>query len=731
MGAKNIGNLKVSIGADTKNLSKGIGRAKMMMRSLGRVAKVTAIASGAAFAAASVGMVSMTKNGLGFVDAQAKMARSVDGTIDGLRALQIAGGDAGVEIGVMNGAIQMMGKRLSEAAREGTGPASDALKVLGLNARELMDMDVDARFGAIADRINEMGLSAQDAAGIMREFGVRSNEVSLALLQGSGAIRSARGEVEKFGLSLSDGMAADVERANDAMSRISFVFEAMRNQLAVQLAPLLEELSINFQNASQAGGPLQSAVSMLVDAFGNLATVILSPAFVESAVLFGTTIANAVAGLGRLMVVLAGNAELAGLAMVALGGAMVFFSGPIGWAIAAVAAGVGLLSTKLGTSATAADTAEAAEKRLVDALALLDTSNATAAASGDILIQTHIDEARSAVEAAKAQLALARSRQAAGEALLNQNALTADGNSGYSEAMADQVAAQNARLDAELAQLGKYQIILEGFERSKFPTQGTRPAPASPADEPADTSDPLGAEKMTRDLAALFSQLDPAAAGVARVKVAMQLLTEAKMAGLITDEQYIERAGQIHEVLGKIPGASGAAAAGLAALAAAQAAAGDATTTAADDIDGALGSLIGQLDSGSDAARKFAVEMVKIFAIRGISKILGGGDWMSGPLASIPGNALGTNNWRGGLSWVGEQGAELMNVPRGAQIIPNNKIGGMGGGGGGFTYAPVIDARGASLEAVNELKQAMRIDAAQFSGKVEQAIARAKTGRRL
>jgi hypothetical protein len=577
-----------------------------------------------------------------------------------------------------------------------------------------------------------MGLSAQDAAGIMREFGVRSNEVSLALLQGSGAIRSARGEVDKFGLSLSKDMAASVERANDAMSRISFVFEAMRNQLAVQLAPLLEELSINFQNASQAGGPLQSAVSMLVDAFGNLATVILSPAFVESATLFGTTIANAVAGLGRVMVVLADNAEIAGLAMVALGGAMVFFSGPIGWAIAAVAGGVALLSTKLGQSATAAETAEAAEKRLVDTLALLDTSNATAAASGEVLIQTHIDEARSAVEAAKAQLALARSRQAAGEALLNQNPLTADGNSGYSEAMADQVSAQKTQLDALEAQLGDYQGILEGFKRSQFPTQGTHPAPVSPAgDGGGGGSDPLGAEKMARDLKALIATLDPAAAGVSRVKAAMQTLTAAKMAGLITDEEYIERAGQIHDVLGKIPGASGAAAAGLSALAAAQAAAGDATTTAADDIDGALGSLINRVDSGADALRNFAVELFKIFAIRGISKIMGGGDWMSGPLASIPGNALGTDNWRGGLSWVGERGPELMNVPRGAQIIPNNKLGGMGAGGANVTYAPVIDARGASLEAVNELKQAMKIDAAQFSGKVEQAIAKAKTARRI
>jgi len=32
-------------------------------------------------------------------------------------------------------------------------------------------------------------------------------------------------------------------------------------------------------------------------------------------------------------------------------------------------------------------------------------------------------------------------------------------------------------------------------------------------------------------------------------------------------------------------------------------------------------------------------------------------------------NAGGTSNWRGGLTWVGEQGPELVNLPRGAQVI--------------------------------------------------------------
>ena len=39
----------------------------------------------------------------------------------------------------------------------------------------------------------------------------------------------------------------------------------------------------------------------------------------------------------------------------------------------------------------------------------------------------------------------------------------------------------------------------------------------------------------------------------------------------------------------------------------------------------------------------------------------------------IGGNAEGTNNWRGGLTWVGEKGPELINLARGAQVFSNPK----------------------------------------------------------
>lgn len=48
----------------------------------------------------------------------------------------------------------------------------------------------------------------------------------------------------------------------------------------------------------------------------------------------------------------------------------------------------------------------------------------------------------------------------------------------------------------------------------------------------------------------------------------------------------------------------------------------------------------------------------------------------------VPGfNAKGTDNWRGGPTWVGEEGPELVNLPRGSQVIPNHRLGSQSGGG--------------------------------------------------
>src|SRR3546814_10087112 len=69
---------------------------------------------------------------------------------------------------------------------------------------------------------------------------------------------------------------------------------------------------------------------------------------------------------------------------------------------------------------------------------------------------------------------------------------------------------------------------------------------------------------------------------------------------------------------------------------------------------------------------------------------------IQGNINSVPGNANGTSFWGGGLSWVGERGPELVDLPRGARVTPNN------------------DLAGRSEEHTSELQSLMRISYAVF-----------------
>lgn len=64
----------------------------------------------------------------------------------------------------------------------------------------------------------------------------------------------------------------------------------------------------------------------------------------------------------------------------------------------------------------------------------------------------------------------------------------------------------------------------------------------------------------------------------------------------------------------------------------------------------------------------------------GLWGMIGGG--LGAIFKGIPGFADGVNNFGGGLAWVGERGPELVNLPRGASVIPNHALGGFGGSGG-------------------------------------------------
>ena len=278
-----LGDLTVRIGANTEGLRRGaseaqstLGRLQRRMRDVARRAARMGAAAGLAGGALTAALV---RRGLESVDAQAKLARSLGGTIDALRATQIAASDAGVSSDQLGNAMERLNQRIGEA-RRGSGRGAEALERLGLSAEELSGMDLDERMAAVSDAMREKGLSADQTADELRQLGIRNSEMIDFMRQGGDAIRDAKGEVDDFGLSLSAVDAAQVEAANDAMDRIGMMMESITQELAVQLAPIIQGIADLFSDAGrEAGGfgnQVSSAVDTGVDAFAFMADAVES-----------------------------------------------------------------------------------------------------------------------------------------------------------------------------------------------------------------------------------------------------------------------------------------------------------------------------------------------------------------------------------------------------------------------------------------------------------------------
>ena len=83
-------------------------------------------------------------------------------------------------------------------------------------------------------------------------------------------------------------------------------------------------------------------------------------------------------------------------------------------------------------------------------------------------------------------------------------------------------------------------------------------------------------------------------------------------------------------------------------------------TSVVGTITGALNGIIGIINGIISAAKKAGEALSSM-----------GNGVSAGGLHGVGRNASGTPNWRGGWTTVGEKGPELMNLPRGTQIVPH------------------------------------------------------------
>lgn len=256
-------------------------------------------------AAAGAAGVAMIRSGLQTIDAQAKLAQSMQTTVESIQTLTWAGELAGVSMGEIEQATKKLTTRLSEAAT-GSGSAVEALERLNLTAAGLQAMPLDQRIVAIQEALTSLVPEAEQAAVASNLFGDRA---ALAFLRIDPAtLREAAQDVRDFGVAVSASDAAQIERTGDALARLSLIGVGLTNRLTAAVAPALEAVANALADMARATGPVGIAITVLFDNLGRLATY----ARTFAAVMAGRWVAGlaaaalSVRGLATALVVLRG-----------------------------------------------------------------------------------------------------------------------------------------------------------------------------------------------------------------------------------------------------------------------------------------------------------------------------------------------------------------------------------------------------------------------------------------
>src|SRR5699024_1937079 len=198
-----IGALRVVIGADTTGLQRSLrdaGDRTADFKKQALVAAAAIAAIGTAAAAAGAKLVGLAREEMNVIDSQAKLARAIGGTVNGLRAFKLAAEDMGID-GV-EASLNRMNRRLG-AAEFGAGAAAASVKMLGLDLKDLADMDIQDRKASIADTIQASEMSAQQAARHLQNLGFEQRGVAELFMRGGDAIRSSTDALDKYGLAVS------------------------------------------------------------------------------------------------------------------------------------------------------------------------------------------------------------------------------------------------------------------------------------------------------------------------------------------------------------------------------------------------------------------------------------------------------------------------------------------------------------------------------------------------
>lgn len=253
-------------------------RMTMLRGSINRTV-ASAARIGAAFAGASVIATSaLVKMRMAAIDSLAKTADKLGVTTEALAGFRHAAELSGVPMATLDKSLQNMAVQIENAAK-GMGLGKRALEDLNINALALSKLPLDQQMLAIADAMKNVESQTEKVRIAYELFGARGVGVLNMMKGGAEGMKAMAKEAETLGIAISRVDAAQIEAANDSVTRATSVFEGFGNQLSVALSPMIAELATNFYqvalDAQTAGDVGQRVARALAKGFGFVADAVL------------------------------------------------------------------------------------------------------------------------------------------------------------------------------------------------------------------------------------------------------------------------------------------------------------------------------------------------------------------------------------------------------------------------------------------------------------------------
>lgn len=249
---------------------------KSSMNAMGSLdAQSLALAGGFAAVAAAIvkvekAMISMTKESAAFADNIITLSMQTGQSTQQLQEFAYASELIDVSVDTLQGSLTKLTNNMQDTMN-GTGNAKASFEALGVsvtNADGSMRSANDVFYETI-DALGQVKNDTERDAMAMDIFGRSAQDLNPLIIQGSQTLKAYADEAHNMGYVLDDEALSALGAVDDAYQRLQKTQEGVKNQLAVEFAPYLEEFYGDLTSGIKTiGSTLQQ--SGLVDAFGML-----------------------------------------------------------------------------------------------------------------------------------------------------------------------------------------------------------------------------------------------------------------------------------------------------------------------------------------------------------------------------------------------------------------------------------------------------------------------------